>query len=407
MQRTRGRKFITAGVTFSVALGIGTIMQYGDALAARIGVDGGEPGPAPVQDLAGEAAMPATAPAIRVPAADPGFAGGSLPTDLSASPAVGLSVPGGFPDTAPQVPGAPIGLTGLDVPTAAPTLASLTPEEELPRVDLPAEEAVAVEAPRIVGPKIVSAVRSTTPAEVAAVPVAPSADDAKVAECGPTMTASPAPLAMVTLSLTDPCRPETRVTFHHQGMMFQVVTDDTGSVTLTVPALSRDALFIADFVEGMGAMATVEVPDLADYDRAVLQWRGDEGVQLHALEFGAAYGGPGHVWVEAAGDVQAAMTGTGGTLVRLGDPSIDPALMAEVYTFPTGQTRQSGTVALSVEAEVTPRNCGREVMAEGLQVRADGSIHGTDLVLSMPGCDAVGELLVLKNMLEDLTLAAR
>ena len=30
-----------------------------------------------------------------------------------------------------------------------------------------------------------------------------------------------------------------------------------------------------------------------------------------------------------------------------------------------------------------------------------------DLTLTLPGCDAVGDFLVLQNMFEDLTLAAR
>ena len=44
------------------------------------------------------------------------------------------------------------------------------------------------------------------------------------------------------------------------------------------PRLLKMAVFIAAFDSGEGAVATLSTPEVADYDRAVLQWSGDTGL---------------------------------------------------------------------------------------------------------------------------------
>ena len=77
--------------------------------------------------------------------------------------------------------------------------------------------------------------------------------------------------------------------------MISETTDSQGELFVTIPALSDTAVFMADLGNGKGAAATVEVPSLQFYDRAVVQWQGDAGIHLHAMEFGAAFGDEGHI----------------------------------------------------------------------------------------------------------------
>ena len=60
---------------------------------------------------------------------------------------------------------------------------------------------------------------------------------------------------------------------------------------------------------------------------------------------------------------------------------------------------------MSVEAEITQANCGRDVEAQSIQKTADGELKTQDLVLAMPDCNTVGDFLVLKNLLNDLKIA--
>ncbi|WP_224824317.1 hypothetical protein [Cognatishimia sp. MH4019] len=236
-------------------------------------------------------------------------------------------------------------------------------------------------------------------------PPAPAAEPELV--CETTLQAEATAAAMVRLDLMSACHPNERVTIHHEGMMFTAETDTNGAVSVDVPALNQSAIFIAAFPNNEGAMSQIDVPSLEFYDRVVLQWRGENALQLHAREFGADYGEEGHVWSETTRDASVAATGQGGFITTLGSGSDDTALLAEIYSFPTGFMTDDGEVALSVEAEVTAKNCARDIEAQSIQISPEAEPAVVDLVLSVPGCDAVGDFLVLKNMVQDLTLAAK
>jgi hypothetical protein len=211
---------------------------------------------------------------------------------------------------------------------------------------------------------------------------------------------------MVTLTLDAPCAPNERLTVHHNGMMFTQITDSDGSVTISAPALAEQAVYILAFSNGDGAVAQTFVPDVAMYDRVALQWRGDAGFQLHAREFGADYGQAGHVWSGIAPDVDGMASGQNGYITRIGDLQAPEPLVAEVYTFPSGMSSRSGTIDLSVEAEVTDINCGLEIEAQSLELTLGGKIKTRDLTLAVPACDAVGDFLVLNNLVPDLKVAS-
>lgn len=221
--------------------------------------------------------------------------------------------------------------------------------------------------------------------------------------CDVVAAAVPTDLAMIALKVAAPCFPNERLMVHHSGMMFTQVTDHAGNMSVTIPALSSRAVFIVAFGDGKGTVAIANVPDVHKYDRVAVQWTGDLGFQVHAREFGASYGESGHIWSGVAANTQP----ESGSITRLGTSGTLLPQMAEVYTFPSGSTSISGTVALSVEAEVTPANCGRDIAAQSLELRDGSSLRIRDLVLAMPNCDAIGDFLVLNNLVDDLTIVSR
>ena len=58
-----------------------------------------------------------------------------------------------------------------------------------------------------------------------------------------------------------------------------------------------------------------------------------------------------------------------------------------------------------MEAAVTATTCGRELLGQTLQTAA-GTVKVSDMSLAMPDCDAVGDYLVLKNIVPDMTIAS-
>lgn len=227
---------------------------------------------------------------------------------------------------------------------------------------------------------------------------------AQADSCEPMMTAESAPAAMVELSISAVCLPSARLTIHHNGMMLSYRTDDAGNATIRVPALASEALFIASFENGEGAVARALVADIADYERVILQWRGEAGFQLHAFEFGAGYGEDGHIWQQSPGVPARALDGQGGFVAALGDPAIDNGLRGEVYTFPISAAA-AGKVELSAEIAVSDMNCARDIEAQALQLVGSGDLKAQDLALAMPSCEVAGDILMLKNLLQDMKIA--
>ncbi|MAU53481.1 MAG: hypothetical protein CMN17_14190 [Roseovarius sp.] len=283
---------------------------------------------------------------------------------------------------AAPVSAAPVRITAIEL-TSAPALPAMPAPEGLPPA--PVTRVVARDMP---------------------LPEAlPGDEPAPGFACEAAMQATVLDGAMVRLDVSAPCKPDAGFTLHHTGMMVSARTDAQGQAAITLPALSQAAVFIAAFegvAGGEGAVATAEVPDLAGHDRFVVQWRGDaESLRLHALEYGADFGEPGHVWSGAEAPEGA------GRLVRLGFDMPSPAFRAEVYTFPTQSAARDGSVALRLEAEVTDGNCGRDLEAQSLRIGPSTGTVVRDVVLPMPDCAALGEFLVLQNLFDDLKIAQK
>ncbi|MBE1284515.1 MAG: hypothetical protein GJ676_14475 [Rhodobacteraceae bacterium] len=244
---------------------------------------------------------------------------------------------------------------------------------------------------------------SETSEEVRDLPETPKDPDTPRLGCDQHIVAVPVNDAQVQLHVQAPCQANERVTVHHSGMMFTTSTDENGTMTAVIPALAERAVFIVDFATGKDLVATTLVPDLHAHDRVVVQWSGKAGFEIHAREFGASYGETGHVW----SGMDQASNRTGSSVVRLGEPrGLNPS-MAEIYSFPRAGIGSSGSIQLSVEAEVTLENCGRDVSAQSLELRDGQPLRTRDMTLSVPNCAATGDFLVLNNLLDDLKIAAK
>ena len=210
---------------------------------------------------------------------------------------------------------------------------------------------------------------------------------------------------MVTLDFRAPCRVNEAVTVGHQGLSFTAITSEIGHFSIRMPAMATRATFDVILSDGSSILKTVDVPEVSGYDRVALQWTGDSGLRIHALEMGARYGERGHVWAKAPQSVATALQARGGFITELGDADYLAAKRIEIYSFPTGHMQKTGLVRLSVEAEVTATTCNKEIRAQALQSGVDTEGSLIDLTLSMPGCDAIGDFLVLNNLLRDLKIA--
>lgn len=233
---------------------------------------------------------------------------------------------------------------------------------------------------------------AATPEVAPAAPLVPSRS-----ECPVTLDLALVPGAMIGVTLLAPCAPNARVVLQHEGLVVTGLTTATGSLFTTLPAMTTQARIAAVLADGSRVETTLTVPEAAGFHRFGVQWQGDDAFQVMAYENGAGFGAKGHIY-----GLQPGMASDrGGFLHLLGDPAAPMPLLAEVYTYPKGQT----PVEVVIESAVTAKTCGRELLGEVLMV-AQGEVLVTDLTLAMPDCAAIGDFLVLNNLAQDMTLAA-
>ncbi|MFN3292869.1 MAG: hypothetical protein ACK4S2_13075 [Gemmobacter sp.] len=272
---------------------------------------------------------------------------------------------------------------------ALPALSAGTLAETTP-VSLPAAPAEPVPVVQVAAP-------ATDPVPP---PAEPPVERAAPESCDADMALIARPGAMLDVGLLAPCRPDQRVLIRHGGLVVTARTSAAGTLVASIPALHSPAELSIAFADGTRTSQTVEVPDLAQFDRFAVQWMADDAFQLHAYDSRIA-GDAGHVSAAAPG----VASEQGGFLTRVGDPAADRPLLAEVFTWPAGEHAPAGRVRLEVEASVTEATCGREILGETLQLTG-GRLQVRDLTIAMPDCSAIGEYVVLQNPVAPETLAA-
>ena len=208
------------------------------------------------------------------------------------------------------------------------------------------------------------------------------------------LTAEPG--AMINIGLSAPCHAMERVVLRHAGLAVTARLGDDGSLSQSLPALISNALVEVMFADGNTVDARLEVAQAATLRRFVVQWQGPDAFALHGLEDGADYGQPGDISAVNLGQPES------GSLVLLGEATVDMPLLAQVYTYPAFEGRSTEIV---VEAVVTETTCGQDLLGEIIESQAD-SVNVTELTMAMPECSGIGDILVLKNLASDLKIAA-
>lgn len=220
--------------------------------------------------------------------------------------------------------------------------------------------------------------------------------------CGSEVAAAPAPGGMIRLTLRAPCDPGATATVEHGEISFKAALGASGQMTLDVPAFRTDARIRVSVGAAKPTELVVQVPDAAEFDRVALVGADVVAMSIHALEFGAGAGSGGHVSAQRPHQPSQSE----GTVIRLGDPILSEPKFAEIYSYPTAQSERQGTVRISVAARVTEANCGTTARVQTIHSTGGGiPPRVADLSVPMPDCDAVGRIMVLKNIVEDLMIA--
>lgn len=177
--------------------------------------------------------------------------------------------------------------------------------------------------------------------------------------------------AMLSLSLTAPCRPNEGVVVSHATLGVTYQTTATGALFVDIPALDAKGDIKIRFPDGTELRAEAPVPELAQIRRFALQWIEGDSFTL----------------------------ATRAPVITLGTAATVLPMYAQVVTLPSPDT------PLAIESAVTETNCGHEAL--GAAFYSDGGeVRIADLSLALPDCDSAGGFVVLNNPVADMKLAA-
>ncbi len=221
--------------------------------------------------------------------------------------------------------------------------------------------------------------------------VAATTDSPDSARCTPSLDLAATTSAMIDLALRAPCNKGERVVIRHAGLSFAAQISPDGALRLQVPALEPEALVAAYFDGSQIALAKISVPDATDHIRFAVQMAYPAQFDLRAEEGGQVY----------VGSYGRTVDNPARRILPLGNSTVAQPLMAQVYSFPADDM----TANLTVELKITPDTCGRTLPVETLLARG-GKVTLTKLAVAVPLCGTSGDILLLKNLLSDLTLAA-
>jgi hypothetical protein len=218
-------------------------------------------------------------------------------------------------------------------------------------------------------------------------PVAAAAKPAPGDACTPSLTLTAKAGAMIDVALAAPCNAGERIVLRHAGISATAMITPDGRLALSLPALETDSL-VAVYFEGSAiALATVEVPEAAHVTRLALQIPYPLQVKLKGEAADAT---------AVAGSAAPA----GRTMVLGSDAVIQP-MLAQVYTFPGIDL---GSARLSAEIRVSGQTCSRSFVAD-TRISQGGAVTAGTLLVRTPDCGATDGIMVLKNLVPDLTLA--
>jgi len=210
--------------------------------------------------------------------------------------------------------------------------------------------------------------------------------------CGPSLHVEPAEAGLLRVAVHAPCHAGEVVEVTYGPLNFAERLSVRGTLQARVPRLARGANISAR-VEGTLLEAEAPVKGhIAEVSGLV--WSSPLALSLAAFEFGAGPGGPGHL---TAGSGNGA-----GRVLRLGDPALGP--VTELYVGP--ETAGPGVVRLHVMARPTAAGCTGEQPLTAFR-SGPRTLTVRDIRLRLGPCDGTSEIILLKNLLEDLKIAGR
>lgn len=216
----------------------------------------------------------------------------------------------------------------------------------------------------------------------------PTETSAQAIDCTPQLEARDTIDALIELSLIAPCHPNERLVVSHSDLAFSAYTNDMGSFSTYLPALTQTARIDVFLGETEFLQTEVDVPEADDHFRVALQWTGDDGFGLHAYHHGADFGSEGHLYAQKPFDSSLEEA----FLISLGEKRGPEPMLAEVYSIPA---RIAQLERIELELQFDSGQCGQELSAYVLQSGTGIATEIKEARFTTPPCPTENGFLVM------------
>ncbi len=199
--------------------------------------------------------------------------------------------------------------------------------------------------------------------------------------CAVDLRAEPMPDAVFSITVNAPCKPDQNIAIQYAGLTFDTATGVTGRTTFNLPAMASKGTLVSVFSDGTSLSTQLEAPDLSEYARVAVAW-------ADALDMRLTANAPHH------------------TPVSFYDLGEETGRTVQILSHHQSPDINRAVIRLGVAAPITAQNCGQERYAKVRHLQPNMPPISYDLMLAPTSCDRIGGNLELKNVLQDLKLAA-
>lgn len=249
------------------------------------------------------------------------------------------------------------------------------------------------------GPAAPAPVVSGSAANIEAPAPGASAEGCGAAEINTT----PLPAGRMAISIDGTsCRGSEPVTIVYAGASIVRQLDEAGKLAFTLDCFGGTSSKVAiSFADGASGAIDVAALDLGKLSKVAVIWRAPVNLDLHAYEYAAAHGEPGHIWAASPSSPDDAWEKTLATRRGHGfitaDDGTGEGEKVEVYTLWHHEDQTSGAIELALDFESrgdTPSGdmCGSgqlsEVAFEIVMLSRHGEVTRQQAVMLPMECGA-------------------
>lgn len=192
----------------------------------------------------------------------------------------------------------------------------------------------------------------------------------------PAVILTPQPGAQTRIAVESPCRGGEDFSIRYAGMEFIRHFDASGRAELVLDCLGGpNDMAMFTFQRAAPVIRPFLCQDLGQVTKIAVVWQGAVNLDLHAFEYAAGFGEPGHVWAGAPSSPaqahEAAMKDRRGHgFMSMLDDGRGKGSHVEAYTFIHVATQTSGLISTAIDYETRarprpdPESCGSGIFSE-------------------------------------------